>query len=1339
MVGPGHGLLRLDHGARRRQRGNGGFVETSGHTLDFAGARVDTSASHGKSGSWLLDPYDLTIDGTAASTISTSLATTDVFIETTASGATGPGIQTPSGNGDIFVNSGISWSSSHNLTLSAYRDISFYNSVVVANTGGAGNVVLRADNTGTGVGALFFNPSSKVDLSAGTGSVSIYYNPSNYSSPANYQGLGHVVPGSGGSTEYMLVNNVTDLQNMAFNVTTLGGTYALGKDIDATGFVPAGPGTTLTGLLDGNGGVGADHTISNLTLSSGTSPVGLFGFIGTTGTVRNLKMANASLTATGDLLFMGPLAGENDGTVENVHVVSGTINGGAHVNIGAGGLVGQNRGSITDSSSAVNITLGNGGAQFNIAGGLVGSNLGSIETSSATGTIITGTNSVAGGLAGQNGLDGGGGGPGFISGSFATGAVTGGEYVGGLVGLTGTGVNSVITGSHASGNVTLNYSGSGNGTAGGLVAQNGGSIDQSYYDTGTLSGSGVGNANPMLSLFVTVGGLVGQNFNGATITDSHATATITGSVGNYGGLAGYNFGTITGTTAGAVYANATLNVGGAHTSAGALAGANASGATIFNANATGSVSVLNSAVLSKVGGLVGQNDGSVDHSTANVTVNGGFGSAGGLVGQNDYIISNSSASGNVTGGSTGNSLGGLAGSNSSAGQISNSSSSGSVSGGVSASSGGLVGRNEGSVTTSTSTSNVSGAGASGVTAFLGGLVGDNVSGAQITSSSASGTITAGSYVSAGGLAGQNEGTIGGSSATGIVNPGSSADGFANAGGLVGYNSGSISNSFATVSLNGGVQTGVILGGLVGSNDQNGTITGSHASGSVTVGDGISCDTNCNGFNFGGGLAGRNDGSITTSYATGNVSGGANSFVGGLVGQLGNGGFPAPVATVSQSYASGSVTVTGVASAGGGLVGQVSTGSSVTDSQAFGTVTSNVNVTDDMHGVQVGGLVGANQGYISGSTTPLLAANCTIGAGYSCASGAVHVGSNGTAGGLVGQNFGTGSNGRIFNAFASGAVTGASGDSLGTRTTALGGLVGENFGSIENAHATGAIGSGASANMNAGGLAGFNVGSIVNSYATGNVTTGDGSIAGGLVSTNNVPNGFDCAPDCNTSTTITGSHATGNVTVGAGSLAGGFVGGNDGVISSGSATGAVSGGANSVLGGFVAISDISGSITNSTTAATSTVTGTGSNSWVGGFVGGNGGTISNSNALGAVNSPGLSRAWSAASPASTSESSRTPPQHRRRPSWPAARTTMSVALSAPISGSSIRPPRPVRSPAAPTTSSAASPGPTPVSSTSHPGSSQDRPSRLERYRTISSAAARPAAAPAAPSIPTPKWS
>ena len=75
--------------------GDGGSVETSGHLLDFAGGRVDTSARNGRSGSWLLDPTDLTIDTAAAATISSNLATTNVTIETTASGASGPGNQSP--------------------------------------------------------------------------------------------------------------------------------------------------------------------------------------------------------------------------------------------------------------------------------------------------------------------------------------------------------------------------------------------------------------------------------------------------------------------------------------------------------------------------------------------------------------------------------------------------------------------------------------------------------------------------------------------------------------------------------------------------------------------------------------------------------------------------------------------------------------------------------------------------------------------------------------------------------------------------------------------------------------------------------------------------------------------------------------------------------------------------------------------------------------------------------------------------------------------------------------------------------------------------------------------
>ena len=78
----------------------------------------------------------------------------------------------------------------------------------------------------------------------------------------------------------MLVNNAADLTRLRLNATTLDQTYALGADIDATSFVPSG-GANLTGILDGFGGISANHTISNLTFGGlgGLNPVGLFGFV----------------------------------------------------------------------------------------------------------------------------------------------------------------------------------------------------------------------------------------------------------------------------------------------------------------------------------------------------------------------------------------------------------------------------------------------------------------------------------------------------------------------------------------------------------------------------------------------------------------------------------------------------------------------------------------------------------------------------------------------------------------------------------------------------------------------------------------------------------------------------------------------------------------------------------------------------------------------------------------------------------------------------------------------------------------------------------------------------
>ncbi|WP_096700651.1 filamentous hemagglutinin N-terminal domain-containing protein [Magnetospirillum sp. 15-1] len=135
------GAIRAEGGV---DGGNGGRIETSGHTLDIGGATVRASAPRGKAGTWLLDPYDLTVDAAAAGSIGGALATTNVTLQTTANGSSGYGIANGGGDGDIIVNSAIGWSADTVLTLSAYRGISVNAAISGPNGGlslsGAGGV-----------------------------------------------------------------------------------------------------------------------------------------------------------------------------------------------------------------------------------------------------------------------------------------------------------------------------------------------------------------------------------------------------------------------------------------------------------------------------------------------------------------------------------------------------------------------------------------------------------------------------------------------------------------------------------------------------------------------------------------------------------------------------------------------------------------------------------------------------------------------------------------------------------------------------------------------------------------------------------------------------------------------------------------------------------------------------------------------------------------------------------------------------------------------------------------------------------------------------------------------
>ena len=161
-------------------------------------------------------------------------------------------------------------------------------------------------------------------------------------------------------------------------------------------------------------------------------------------------------------------------------------------------------------------------------------------------------------------------------------------------------------------------------------------------------------------------------------------------------------------------------------------------------------------------------------------------------------------------------------------------------------------------------------------------------------------------------------------------------GGSNVGSLVGQNSGSIINNHVVNHVVDRVVKGNgTVGGLVGVNGTNSSIISSFA------------DVNVEGDTVGG-LAGSNNGSISHSYATGNVEG--EFYIGGLVGRNED--------RIINSYAAGKVTGNGSFGLGG-LVGNHAIGAIIENTYASGRVILKSGST-------AGGLVGWNWGAITNS-------------------------------------------------------------------------------------------------------------------------------------------------------------------------------------------------------------------------------------------------------------------------------------------------------------------------------------------------------------------------------------
>jgi hypothetical protein len=242
-----------------------------------------------------------------------------------------------------------------------------------------------------------------------------------------------------------------------------------GRVFDRAVIAPATPkpdwpyyqGIPFTGVFDGNG-----HTISHLVIR-GQDYLGLFGVLGqwdVQAEVKNLRVVDVSVLCSGN--HVGGLVGQNNycGTVTRCYC-AGAVSDMGQSPGNVGGLVGENQGIMTQCCNTASV-----GGNENV-GGLVGLNYyGTVAQCYSTGSVSG--NGNVGGIVGQNNYCG------TVIHCYNTGEVRGnGQNVGGLVGIDTDW--TTVAQCYSTGLV------SGNANVGGLVGDNygGGSISASFWDT----------------------------------------------------------------------------------------------------------------------------------------------------------------------------------------------------------------------------------------------------------------------------------------------------------------------------------------------------------------------------------------------------------------------------------------------------------------------------------------------------------------------------------------------------------------------------------------------------------------------------------------------------------------------------------------------------------------------------------------------------------------------------------------------------------------------------------------------------------------------------------------
>ncbi|ADY55224.1 S-layer domain-containing protein [Syntrophobotulus glycolicus DSM 8271] len=237
--------------------------------------------------------------------------------------------------------------------------------------------------------------------------------------------------------------------------------YELTNDLDLSGYTTADSGAGWTPIGNSankflgqfNGG---NHTISNLTISRGSANYqGLFGAIGSGGTVQNLGVVNASVSGGQNVGGVaGHVSGGSGGTVENCHS-TGSVSGSRFVG-GVAGYVYINA-TVKNCYSTAGVS---GGENVGGVAGSVYSVGATVENCYSTGSVSGGEN--VGGVAGSVYNVGA-----TVKNCYSTSIVSGGSSVGGVAGDVSQGkvldcaaLNPSVSGSGDVRRVAMSYLGS---------------------------------------------------------------------------------------------------------------------------------------------------------------------------------------------------------------------------------------------------------------------------------------------------------------------------------------------------------------------------------------------------------------------------------------------------------------------------------------------------------------------------------------------------------------------------------------------------------------------------------------------------------------------------------------------------------------------------------------------------------------------------------------------------------------------------------------------------------------------------------------------------------------